>query len=96
MEAVEDLLREMPPFEDKEQSALEMRLKEKEGEDSAAVVKAARPSAVQKQRAAQAAVIAKAAEEEAAMEEEEAVDGEVAENGEFTCLLSDTCLKKDL
>jgi len=95
-EAVEDLLREMPPFEDKEQSALEMRLKEKEGEDSAAVVKAARPSAVQKQRAAQAAVIAKAAEEEAAMEEEEAVDGEVAENGEFTCLLSDTCLKKDL
>ena len=34
-EAVEDLLREMPPFEDKKQSALEQRLCEKEGEDSA-------------------------------------------------------------
>jgi len=31
-EAVEDLLREMPPFEDKKQSALEMRLREKEQE----------------------------------------------------------------
>ena len=81
-EAVEDLLREMPPFEDKEQSALEMRLKEKEGEDSAAVVKAARPSAAQRQRAAQAAVAAKAAEEEAAQEQvDEDFDGE---NGEFT------------
>jgi len=68
-EAVEDLLREMPPFEDKEQTALEMRLKEKEGEDSAAVVKAARPSAAQRQRAAQAAA-AKAAEEEAARQHE--------------------------
>lgn len=74
-EAVEDLLREMPPFEDKEQSALEIRLKEKEGEDSAAVVKAARPSAAQKQRAAQAALIAKAAEEEEA-EMEPVTDGE--------------------
>lgn len=63
-EAVEDLLREMPPFEEKEETALEMRLKEKEGEDSAAVVKAARPSAAQKQRAAQAAAVAKAAAEE--------------------------------
>jgi len=71
-EAVEDLLREMPPFEDKEQSALEMRLKEKEGDGSAAVVKASRPSAAQKQRAAQAAAVAKAAaEEEAAIEEQE-------------------------
>ncbi len=78
-EAVEDLLREMPPFEDKEQSALEIRLKEKEGEDSAAVVKAARPSAAQKQRAAQAALIAKAAEEEEA-EMEPVTDGE---NGKF-------------
>lgn len=32
-EAVEDLLREMPPFEDRKQSALEMRLKEKESDD---------------------------------------------------------------
>jgi len=76
-EAVEDLLREMPPFEDKEQSALEMRLKEKEGEDSAAVVKAARPSAAQRQRAVQAAAAAKVAEEEAAREQvDEDVDGE--------------------
>jgi AP-2 complex subunit alpha len=79
-EAVEDLLREMPPFEDKEQSALEMRLKEKEGEDSAAVVKAARPSAAQRQRAVQAAAAAKVAEEEAAREQvDEDVDGEDGE-----------------
>ena len=39
-DAVEDLLREMPPFEDKRRSALELRLLEKEGEDSAAVTKA--------------------------------------------------------
>lgn len=74
-EAVEDLLREMPPFEDKEQTALEMRLKEKEGEDSAAVVKAARPSAAQRQRAAQAAA-AKAAEEEAARQQSREVQDE--------------------
>lgn len=75
-EAVEDLLREMPPFEDKEQSALEMRLKEKEGEDSAAVVKAARPSAAQRQRAAQAAAAAKVAEEEAEREDIDVDTGE--------------------
>jgi len=51
-EAVEDLLREMPPFEDKRQSALEMRLKEKEGEESAAVMKAAKPSAPEMEREA--------------------------------------------
>jgi AP-2 complex subunit alpha len=67
-EAVEDLLREMPPFEDKKQSALEQRLREKEGEDSAAVVKAARPSAAQRQRAAQSAAAARAAEEVAAQQ----------------------------
>jgi len=62
-EAVEDLLREMPPFEDNKQSALEQRLREKEGADSAAVAKAARPSAAQRKRAAQSAAAAKAAEE---------------------------------
>lgn len=69
-EAVEDLLREMPPFEEKKQSALEIRLKEKEGEGSAAVAKAARPSAAQQERAAQNAAAIKAAEEE--VEEEPA------------------------
>jgi AP-2 complex subunit alpha len=83
-EAVEDLLREMPPFEDKEQTALEMRLKEKEGEDSAAVVKAARPSAAQRQRAAQAAA-AKAAEEEAARQHER--DARDDGNGESICFI---------
>lgn len=73
-EAVEDLLREMPPFEDKEQTALEMVLKEKEGEDSAAVVKATRPSAAQRQRAAQAAAIARA-EDEGPEQAEENEDG---------------------
>ena len=53
-EAVEDLLREMPPFEEKMQSALEQRLRETEGDESAAVVKATRPSAAQKERAVQA------------------------------------------
>jgi AP-2 complex subunit alpha len=67
-EAVEDLLREMPPFESKEQSALEQRLREKEGEESAAVVKASRPSAAQRQRAAQSAAAARAAEEVAAQQ----------------------------
>ena len=62
-EAVEDLLREMPPFEDRRQSALEQRLKEREGEDSAAVIKATRPSLAQRQRAAQSAAAARAAEE---------------------------------
>eukprot|EP00549_Striatella_unipunctata_P000558 CAMPEP_0118681924 /NCGR_PEP_ID=MMETSP0800-20121206/5207_1 /TAXON_ID=210618 ORGANISM="Striatella unipunctata, Strain CCMP2910" /NCGR_SAMPLE_ID=MMETSP0800 /ASSEMBLY_ACC=CAM_ASM_000638 /LENGTH=996 /DNA_ID=CAMNT_0006578271 /DNA_START=40 /DNA_END=3030 /DNA_ORIENTATION=- len=64
-EAVEDLLREMPPFEDKRQSALEARLREKEGDDSAAVVKASRPSAAQRLRQAQAEA-ARQAEEAAA------------------------------
>jgi len=67
-EAVEDLLREMPPFEDNKQSALEQRLREKEGDDSAAVVKAARPSAEQRKRAAQSAAAARAAEEVAAQQ----------------------------
>lgn len=82
-EAVEDLLREMPPFEDKKQSALEQRLREKEGDDSAAVAKAARPSAAQRQRAAQSAAAAKAAEEAAAepADDEEEDDEEEEENG---------------
>eukprot|EP00980_Cylindrotheca_fusiformis_P006242 scaffold1336_cov158-Cylindrotheca_fusiformis.AAC.4 len=67
-EAVEDLLREMPPFEDKKQSALEQRLREKEGDDSAAVAKAVRPSAEQRKRAAQSAAAARAAEEVAAQQ----------------------------
>lgn len=67
-EAVEDLLREMPPFEDKKQSALEQRLREKEGEDSAAVAKAIRPSAAQRQRQAQSQAAARAAEEVAAQQ----------------------------
>ena len=67
-EAVEDLLREMPPFEDNKTSALEQRLREKEGDDSAAVVKAARPSAAQRKRAAQSAAAALAAEEVEAQE----------------------------
>jgi len=67
-EAVEDLLREMPPFEDKKQSALEQRLREKEGEDSAAVAKATRPSAAQRQRQAQSQAAARAAEEVAAQQ----------------------------
>ena len=56
-EAVEDLLREMPPFEDKRRSALELRLLETEGEDSAAVTKASMPSEVEQQRAMQSAQI---------------------------------------
>jgi AP-2 complex subunit alpha len=59
-ETVEDLLREMPPFEDKKTSALEQRLREKEGADSAAVVKASRPSAAERKRAAQSAAAAQA------------------------------------
>ena len=54
-EAVEDLLREMPPFEDKRRSALELRLLETEGENSAAVAKASVPSEVEQQRALLAA-----------------------------------------
>jgi AP-2 complex subunit alpha len=62
-EAVEDLLREMPPFEDNKTSALEQRLREKEGDDSAAVVKAARPSAAERKRAAASAAAQQALEE---------------------------------
>jgi AP-2 complex subunit alpha len=62
-EAVEDLLREMPPFEDNKTSALEQRLREKEGDDSAAVVKASRPSAAQRKRAAQSAAAQQALED---------------------------------
>jgi AP-2 complex subunit alpha len=50
-ESVEDLLREMPPFEDKRRSALELRLLETEGENSAAATKASTPSEVEQQRA---------------------------------------------
>ena len=85
-EAVEDLLREMPPFEDKRQSALEQRLREKEGDDSAAVVKAARPSAAQRQRAAQSAAAARAAEEVAAQQaaEQNAINDPISPiSGEF-------------
>ena len=80
-EAVEDLLREMPPFEDRRKSALEQRLRETEGEDSAAVTKAARPSATQKQRAAQAAAAALAAEEAAEQEEMMNGNGNANTNG---------------
>lgn len=62
-EAVEDLLREMPPFEDNKTSALEQRLREKEGADSAAVAKASRPSAAERKRAAQSAAAAQALQE---------------------------------
>ena len=54
-EAVEDLLREMPPFEDRRRSALELRLLETEGENSATVTKASMPSVVEQQRALQSA-----------------------------------------
>lgn len=67
-EAVEDLLREMPPFEDKKTSALEQRLREKEGDTSAAVVKASRPSLAERKRAAQSAAAARAVEEVAEQE----------------------------
>lgn len=70
-EAVEDLLREMPPFEDNKASALEQRLREKEGDDSAAVVKASRPSAAQRKRAAQSAAAARAVQEVADQERQE-------------------------
>jgi AP-2 complex subunit alpha len=69
-EAVEDLLREMPPFEETKQSALEQRLREKEGDSSAAVVKAQRPSAAQRKRAEQAERLAQEAMEQAASEPE--------------------------
>lgn len=81
-EAVEDLLREMPPFEDNKQSALEQRLREKEGDDSAAVVKAARPSAAQRERAAQSKAAAKAVEGEGVPEQNGPVD-DPASPGEF-------------
>lgn len=83
-EAVEDLLREMPPFEDKEQTALELRLKDKEGEDSATFVKAARPSVEQRQRAAQAAAAARDAEEEEARRQHYEEEG--GEEGKSFCL----------
>lgn len=70
-EAVEDLLREMPPFEENKTSALEQRLREKEGAGSAAVQKAARPSVAQRKRAAQSAAAARAVEEVAAQQEQE-------------------------
>jgi AP-2 complex subunit alpha len=80
-EAVEDLLREMPPFEDRRQSALEQRLKEKEGDDSAAVIKATRPSPAQRQRAAQSVAAARAAEDVATDQQNGISNGDVP--GEF-------------
>ena len=94
-EAVEDLLREMPPFEDKKQSALEQRLREKEGDDSAAVVKAARPSAAERQRAAASKAAARAAEEVAAQQaaEQNAINDPISPisgkySGDGFCFLS--------
>jgi len=69
-EAVEDLLREMPPFEDRRQSALEQRLREKEGDDSAVVLRASRPSPAQQQRALAAQRAAEAAQAQAAAQAE--------------------------
>lgn len=71
-EAVEDLLREMPPFEDKRQSALEQRLREKEGDNSAAVIKTERPSQAQRQRLAESAMAVAKAQEEARQADEAA------------------------
>jgi len=88
-EAVEDLLREMPPFEEFKQSALEQRLRQKEGDGSAAVAKAARPSTAQRQRAAQAAKADEEGmeqateEEEYEVEEEEQLTEEVEEDDEI-------------
>ena len=97
-EAVEDLLREMPPFEDRKQSALEQRLKEKEGDDSAAVIKATRPSPAQRQRAAQSAAAARAAEEAAMATQqngtEPQVDNPEPEFGKF--LLTTICGQNQL
>ena len=88
-EAVEDLLREMPPFEDKRRSALEMRLLEKEGEDSAAALKASTPSEVEQQRMLQSAqLLSNPPIEEEPMEpfdeteEEEGADDQQDESGE--------------
>lgn len=75
-ESVEDLLREMPPFEDKKTSALEARLREKEGDGSAAVAKASRPSPIQQQRAAQSL------REEEELEPEDPIDDEPEEEEE--------------
>ncbi len=87
-EAVEDLLREMPPFEEKKQSALEQRLREKEGEDSAAVAKASRPSAAQRQRAAEAERAAQEAMEQAEQEQEQEQDYE--EGKKFVGIINQT------
>mmetsp|Transcript_2357 Transcript_2357/g.2847 ORF Transcript_2357/g.2847 Transcript_2357/m.2847 type:complete len:980 (+) Transcript_2357:121-3060(+) len=81
-EAVEDLLREMPPFEDRKQSALEQRLKEREGDDSAAVIKATRPSPAQKQRAAESAAAVRVAEEAMAKHPEISEVGEQEQQDE--------------
>jgi AP-2 complex subunit alpha len=79
-EAVEDLLREMPPFEDNKTSALEQRLREKEGADSAAVVKASRPSAAERKRAAQSAAAAQALQEAQREADPEPEENEVSED----------------
>mmetsp|Transcript_3615 Transcript_3615/g.4535 ORF Transcript_3615/g.4535 Transcript_3615/m.4535 type:complete len:1048 (+) Transcript_3615:78-3221(+) len=89
-EAVEDLLREMPPFEDRRQSALEMRLREREGEGSATVVKAARPSAAEQRRAAQNAAAARAAEEAAAMTAAEQEQAQHQQNGDLHAVDEDS------
>lgn len=90
-EAVEDLLREMPPFEDKKQSALEQRLRENEGEDSAAVAKAIRPSAAQRQRQAQSQAAARAAEEVAAQQAAQAMNDPISPMSSKSIGFYDTC-----
>lgn len=70
-EAVEDLLREMPLFEDKKTSALEERLRDKEGTENAVVKKAVRPSVAQRERAAASAAAARAQEEAEAVDDDE-------------------------
>eukprot|EP00542_Grammatophora_oceanica_P017566 CAMPEP_0194033578 /NCGR_PEP_ID=MMETSP0009_2-20130614/6215_1 /TAXON_ID=210454 /ORGANISM="Grammatophora oceanica, Strain CCMP 410" /LENGTH=1000 /DNA_ID=CAMNT_0038674293 /DNA_START=103 /DNA_END=3105 /DNA_ORIENTATION=+ len=81
-EAVEDLLREMPPFEDRRASALEERLRQKEGDDSAAVKKAERPSPAQQRRQQQSAAAARAAEEAAAAQRTAKGGGGVSDDDE--------------
>ena len=81
-EAVEDLLREMPPYEDRRKSALEQRLREKEGDDSATVVKASRPSMLQQERAEAAQRVAEAVQQQAQDAQAQEVEQEEDE-GEY-------------
>ncbi len=47
---MEDLLLEMLPFDNQQRSALDLRLLEKEGENSTVVVKALDPSTVEEEK----------------------------------------------